>query len=170
MSFQRLSISLLLLFIILTLTSCFGRYYNSFPSSQVGTLYLDAANSQPAPGEDLSLKLSTTPITGFKAYSVTLSYNPALLRLNKVTEGDFFSSCGETFFYPAIDNQKGSVLIDCAILGRDVSVSGEGILAILSFTCLKDEPVEVIFKAADIRDAQTKSLTTIQRNILVNNR
>jgi hypothetical protein len=137
---------------------------------QTGTLYLDTDNLQPVPGEDLTIKLANTTITDFKAYSVTLSYNPALLQLDKVTEGDFFSSHGETFFYPDIDNQQGSVLIDCALLGRDLSVSGEGTLANLSFTCLKDQPVEVTFKAADIRDTQTKSLTTTQKNILVNSR
>jgi hypothetical protein len=171
MSYQKLSIFFLLFLLILTLTGCFGNFFNT-PSleDQTGTIYLDTDNLQPVPGEDLTLKLATTNINDFKAYSVTLSYDPALLQLESVTEGDFFSSEGQTFFYPAIDNQQGSVLIDCAILGRNVSVSGEGTLANLSFTCLKDQPGEIVFKVADIRDTQTKSLTTTQRNILVNSR
>jgi hypothetical protein len=170
MSYQKLSVYFLLFLFILTLTGCFGNFLTPASEDKTGTLYLDADKLNPTLGEDLSIELATTPITDFKAYSVTLNYDPALLQLESVTEGDFFSSSGQTFFYSDIDNKQGLVLIDCAILGRDVSVSGEGTLANLTFNCLKDEPAQITFRAADTRNTQTKSLTTTQRDILVNSR
>ena len=109
----------------------------------------------------------STAVDTLKASSVTLSYDPALIRLNAVTEGSFFSSEGETFFYRDIDNQEGSVLIDCAILGRDLSISGQGVLATLSFTCLKAGSAEITFKAADTRDTYNKAIVTTKRNAVV---
>ena len=169
MSYQKLSVFFLLFLFILTLTGCFGKFLTPALQDQTGTLYLDTDNLQPVPGQDLTLKLTTTAITDFKGYSVTLSYDPALLQLQEVTEEPFFSAEGETFFYRDIDHSKGSVLIDCALLGRNLAVSGEGPLATLRFTCLREGPAEITFKRVIASDL-SRDIPTTQRNLQIESR
>jgi len=168
---KKFLIPLFVLFLLLALTGCLGKFINTPPlADQTGTLYLDSDNLTPTPGEDFAVKLMNTSVTNLKAYSVTLSYNPKLIRLNEVTEGPFFSSKGETFFYRDINNQEGSVLIDCAILGRELSVSGEGVLATLSFTSRKAGSTGITFEATDTRDTYNKAIVTTQKGVLVKSR
>jgi len=51
---------------------------------------------------------------------------------------------------------KGTILIDNAILGPDLSVSGEGDLATLSFTSLKAGSTNPTFKLTKTRNAYKK--------------
>lgn len=171
MSFRKLIIPLFILFLILTLTGCFGKLLNTTPlADQTGALGLDPNQLTLTPGEDFTVSLITPSVQNLKGYSVTLGYDPKLIRLNEVTEGPFFSSEGETFFYRDIDNQQGSVLMDCAILGRDLSVSGQGVLATLSFTCLKAGQTEITFENVITRDTYNKDILTTQKGALVKSR
>jgi len=171
MSFKKLIIPLFILFLILTLTGCFGKFLNTPPlADQTGSLSLDPNQLTPTPGEDFTVSLITPSVQNLKGYSVTLGYDPKLIRLNEATEGPFFSSKGETFFYCDIDNQQGSVLMDCAILGRDLSVSGQGVLATLSFTCLKAGQAEITFENVITRDTYNEDILTTQKGALVKSR
>jgi len=175
MSYKRLTILLLILSFILIFAGCLGNLFPLTPSvappeEKVGVFYLEPANLTITSSKDFTVELMNTSVTNLKAYSVTLSYDPELIRLNEVTEGSFFSSKGETFFYRDIDNQEGSVLIDCAILGRDLSVSGEGTLANLSFTCLKAGETGITFEFTDTRDTYNKTMVTTKRDAVIKNK
>ena len=172
MSYKKLTISLLILSLILIFAGCLSNLFPVTPqvTPPAGTeavLYLEPANLTITPSKDFTVELMNTSVTNLKAYSVTLSYDPELIRLNEVTEGSFFSSEGETFFYRDIDNQEGSVLIDCAILGRDISVSGGGTLANLSFTCLKAGSTSIAFEFTDTRDTYNKAIVATKKNAVV---
>jgi len=169
MSYKKLIISLLILSLALIFTGCLGKLLPTTPSvtppaGKEGVLYLEPANLTLTPSQDFAVELKTASITDLKGYSVTLSYDPALLNLQEVTEGPFFSAKGKTFFYKKVDDTKGTVLIDCAILGPDLSVSGEGTLTILSFTCLKAGSTDLTFKLAKTRDTHNKEIITIKKN------
>jgi len=169
MSYKRLIISLLILSLVFAFTGCLGKLIPTTPpvtppAEKEGVLYLEPANLSLTPSQDFTVELRATSITNLKGYSVTLSYDPALLSLKEVTEGLFFSSKGKSFFYKRVDDTKGTVLIDCAILGPDLSVSGEGTLATLSFTCLKAGSTSVEFSLAKTRDAHNKEIVTTKRN------
>ena len=172
MSYKKLTIFLLILSLILIFAGCLGNLFPvtpqvTPPEEKAGVFYLEPANLTITPSKDFTVELKVTSITNLKAYSVTLSYDPTLLSLQEVTEGTFFSSEGETFFYRDIDNQEGSVLIDCAILGRDLSVSGEGTLANLSFTCLKAGETGITFEFTDTRDTYNKTMVTTKRDAVI---
>ena len=172
MSYKRIIIFLLILSLIFTFAGCLSNLFPITPSvtspeGTAGILYLEPANLTITPSKDFTVELMNTSVTNLKAYSVTLSYDPELIRLNEVTEGPFFSSQGETFFYRDIDNQEGSVLIDCAILGRDLSVSGGGTLATLSFTSLKAGETGITFEFTDTRDTYNKAIVATKRNAVV---
>ena len=172
MSYKRLIIFLLILSLIIILPGCLGKLIPTTPpvtspEGTAGVLYLEPANLTITPSKNFTVELKTASIVNLKGYSVTLSYDPALLSLQEVTEGAFFSSEGETFFYNDIDGKEGKVLIDCAILGRDLSVSGEGTLANLSFTCLKAGSTSITFELTDTRDTYNKAIITTKRNAMI---
>ena len=167
MSYKKLIISLLILSLILISTGCLGKLIPTTPevNSPVGTagiLYLEPANLALTPSQDFTVELKVTSITNLKGYSVTLSYDPALLSLQEVVEGPFLSEKGKTFFYTKED--ESTILIDCALLGYELSVSGEGTLATLSFTCLKAGSTSITFKLAKTRDTNNKGIITTKRN------
>jgi len=169
-SYKKLFISLLILSLALISTGCLGKLIPTTPSvtppaGTAGVLYLEPANLSLTPSQDFTVELKVTSITNLKGYSVTLSYDPALISLQEVTEGPFFSTKGKTFFYTKDD--KNTILIDNALLGTDLSISGEGTLATLSFTCLKAGSSNLTFKLAKTRDTNNKEIITTKRNSLV---
>jgi hypothetical protein len=137
------------------------------PAGTEGVLYLEPANLNIISSKDFTVELKTTSITNLKGYSVTLSYDPTLLSLQEVVEGPFLSSKGKTFFYKKVDDTKGTILIDCALLGKSLSISGEGILATLSFTSLKAGSTSLTFKLTKTRDTYNKEVITTKRNAMV---
>jgi hypothetical protein len=160
MSYKKLIISLLILSLALISTGCLGKLFPTTPSvtppaETAGALYLEPANLTLTPSEDFTVELKATSITNLKGYSVTLSYDPALLSLKEVTEGPFLSEKGKTFFYTKED--QNTILIDNALLGTDLSISGEGTLAILSFTCLKAGSTSIEEIITTKRNAKLKS-------------
>jgi len=170
MSYKKLIISLLILSLIIILPGCLGKLIPTAPSitqsaETAGVLYLEPANLSLTPSQDFTVELRATSITDLKGYSVTLSYDPALLSLQEVTEGPFFSSKGKTFFYNKEENS--TILIDCAILGPELSVSGEGTLATLSFSSLKSGSTSLTFKLTKTRDTCNKEIVITKRNSVV---
>jgi len=175
MSYKKLLISLLILSLVFAFTGCLGKLIPTTPSitqsaETAGVLYLEPANLSLAPSQDFTVELKAASITNLKGYSVTLSYDTTLISLQEVTEGPFFSSKGKTFFYKKIDDKKGTVLIDCALLGPELSVSGEGTLATLSFTCLKAGSTSIEFSLAKTRDTLNKEIITTKRNSKLKNK
>ena len=167
MSYKKLIISLLILSLILISTGCLAKLFPTTPSvtpsaGTAGVLYLEPANLTLTPSHDFTVELKATSITNLKGYSVTLSYDPTLISLQEVTEGPFLSEKGKTFFYTKEDN--ATILIDNALLGTDLSISGEGTLAILSFTCLKAGSTSIEFSLAKTRDTLNKEIVTTKRN------
>lgn len=171
MSYKRLIISLLILSLILISPGCGGLGQLLTPTlpngQEEGILYLEPANLTVIPGQNFTVELKVASITNLKGYSVTLSYDPTLLSLQEVVEGPFLSVKNKTFFYKRVDDNKGTVLIDCAILGPELSVSGEGTLATLSFTSLKVGSTSLTFKLTKTRDTSNKEIVTTKRNAVV---
>ena len=172
MSYKKLIIYLLILSLILIFAGCLSNLFPVTPqvTPPAGTeavLYLEPANLTITPSKDFTVELKTASIVNLKGYSVTLSYDPALISLQEVTEGPFFSAKGETFFYNDIDDKEGKVLIDCAILGRDLTVSGGGTLATLSFTCLKAGSTSITFELTDTRETYSKVIVTTKSNAMI---
>ena len=168
MSYKKIIITLLILSLIFILTGCLGKLIPTTPQitspagKAGGVLYLEPDNLTITPGKDFNVELKAASITNLKGYSVTLSYDPTLLSLQEVTEGPFLSTKGKTFFYTKED--ENTILIDNALLGPDLSISGEGTLATLSFTCLKAGSTSIEFSLAKTRDTLNKEIVTTKRN------
>lgn len=172
MFYQRLIIPLLILSLILTFSGCggLGGLTPTIPEAEGqenGVLYLEPANSTITPSENFTVELKAASIANLKGYSVTLFYDPALLSLQEAEEGPFLSAEGKTFFYKKADDAKGIILIDCAILGSEAGVSGEGTLATFSFTSLKAGSAGIEFSLVRIRNTYNKEIITNMRNSLI---
>ena len=170
MSYKRLIISVLILSLIIILPGCLGKLIPTTPSvtppaGTAGVIYLEPANLTLVPSQDFTVELKATSITNLKGYSVTLSYDPTLISVQQVTEGPFLSEKGKTFFYTKED--QNTILIDNALLGKSLSISGEGTLSTLSFTCLKAGSTSIEFSLTKTRDTLNKEIITTKRNTVV---
>jgi len=168
MSYKRLIISVLILSLILILPGCLAKLIPTTPSvtppaGTAGVLYLEPANLTLTPSQDFIVELKATSITNLKGYSVTLSYDPTLISLQEVTEGSFLSEKGKTFFYTK--EEQNTILIDNTLLGKTLSISGEGTLATLSFTSLKAGSTGIEFSLTKTRDTLNKEIITTKRSI-----
>lgn len=160
-----------LFFIALTLVGCpkLGPLVTpSLPDSASGILYLEPASYNPTPGKDFKMELKASSIENLKGYSVTLSYDPAVLKPGEIEEGPCLAEGNKTFFWKKIDPLKGTIQIDCAILGAELSAYGEGSLATLHFTALLTKgDTEVNFAQTQTRDTHNQSILTSQKSAQV---
>jgi autotransporter adhesin len=151
---------------LITLAGCSQLQQGVIPtvedSPTAGALSFNLADSTSEGKTQLVLKASS--VEDFKGYSVTFSYDPALLQVTEITEGDFLASHGETFFYQDINEQAGTIQIDCALLGKDLSVSGTGILANLSFTSQKSGSAGLIFSQMKVRNVENQEMVLTKEN------
>ena len=170
-SYLKLLTLSFLLFIILILAGCpkLGQLVTpSLPDSVSGILYLDPASYNPTPGKDFTMELKASSIEDLKGYSVLLSYDPAVLKPGEIEEGPCLSQGNKTFFWKKIDPAKGTIQIDCAVLGSELSADGEGSLATLHFTSLLSKGnTEVIFAQTQTRDTHNQPILTDQKSAQV---
>jgi hypothetical protein len=85
-------------------------------------------------GQTFTLNVSCTPGQSIKSYEFKVSFNPALLQANSVTEGNIFSGY-TTFFNPGTINNTAGTIVDVygLIIGTG-SVSNPGNCVYISFT------------------------------------
>lgn len=172
MSYKRIIIYLLILSLVLIFTGCLSKIIPTTPEvtspeGTAGILYLEPAICNSAPGKDFKMELKASSINNLKGYSVILSYDPAVLKPGEIVEGPCLSEGNETFFWKKIDLVKGTIQIDCAILGSELSAYGEGSLATLHFTALTKGHTEVIFSLTQTRDTRNHPILTNQKNAQV---
>jgi hypothetical protein len=100
-----------------------------------------------------SIMIKIENITGVRAYSILISYQPALIKCEGITKMPFLSSGTSSFFFSEIDSIKGELQMDEAILGVG-SQSGSGELVEIKFFGLKIGVDSLVFKNTDLRDEE----------------
>ena len=169
MSYRKIFIALIVFSLFIALFGCskLALTPSIFEDAEEGVLSLEPDNIVIGPGKDFEIDVKVASVTELKGYSVFLSYDPDLLSLQGVTEGPFLSSESDTFFHKSIDNDKGNVLVDCSILGTALGVSGEGILATLSFNSLDSGDTNPAFKLVKIRDTENQEIKAAKSNVAI---
>ncbi len=89
-------------------------------------------------------------ISGFRAYSISLSYDSQKLRCLGITRSTFFSNWN-TFFFTLIDSNSNILTVDEAILGLGYE-NGSGDLFKVQFQALVEGDVNINIVNADLRD------------------
>jgi hypothetical protein len=89
-------------------------------------------------------------ISGFRAYSISLSYDSQKLRCLSITRATFFSNWN-TFFFALIDSNSNILTADEAILGLGYE-NGSGDLFKVQFQAIAVGDVDINLVNADLRD------------------
>ena len=103
------------------------------------TFTLDPSQLNLAVGETKTFDLRVSGAQNLAAFETTIDYNPALLKVNGVTLGNFLGSTGRPIFPvgPTIDNNAGTVRFGAFSLGAEPpGPNGSGVLATVSVTGL----------------------------------
>jgi hypothetical protein len=88
-------------------------------------------------GGPYTVPLSVNNATGVSVITLTVTYNPAIIRVRTVQDGTFMRQGGVTeSFAPKIDAGAGRVDIAIARNGDQTGASGAGLLAALLFDAL----------------------------------
>jgi len=93
--FNRKTIILLIILsiiLILSTSGCLSKLFPNLPLPEItppeeeggGTIYLEPVELNIITDQVFNLELKVAYITNLKGYSVTINYNPALLKLNEV--------------------------------------------------------------------------------------
>lgn len=101
-----------------------------------------------------------TPPLG--CYALTLSYDPAVLRLLDASEGSLFSqSADPTFFSLEPDSSGNPEITDC-VLGFQTTVTPPGELVVLRFEALAEGSTSIGYQVATLRDVDRAVITGVE--------
>lgn len=124
---------------ILTVTLLFPGY-----ASAAGNAIVRVAVPADAvdPGEQFTISINVEPNNEIAGVQFKLSFNPGLITIDSIVEGNLLSQDGASTFFNAgtIDNQSGTITgVFSAIITPGQSVSSGGTLAIITMTAGTDE-------------------------------
>ncbi|MBI1925971.1 T9SS type A sorting domain-containing protein [Candidatus Poribacteria bacterium] len=89
--------------------------------------------TKPPPPPEVQLPIQIQDVHKFYGFQLDVGFNPAILEVVQVTEGDFLKSIGGTTFWkpPTIDNKVGTVKGMLSARKDPGEVNGNGTLAVL---------------------------------------
>jgi hypothetical protein len=97
------------------------------------TVYVYPSTKIVSVGQTFVVEIRISDVYDLYGWEFKLSWDPSLLDVTGVTEGEFLKRGGDTFFYSKTNNTAGYILVDCTLLGDISGVSGNGTLATAEF-------------------------------------
>ena len=91
-----------------------------------------------APDENFTVSIYVFPTEPIKGVEMKLSFNPSVLQVDAVTEGDLFDGVQSWFNEGIIDNINGTVINMYSFIMIQKNSSNSGIFANISFTAKND--------------------------------
>ena len=112
--------------------------FNPHPALSVPSVNIQPAVSTPTQGSSFDLYVNISEVTDLYAFQFDIGFDPTILFAANVAEGTFLPAGGSTLFFPGIiDNTAGSIsFIGDSLIGSIPGVSGDGTLAVLTFSAL----------------------------------
>jgi general secretion pathway protein D len=105
----------------------------------------------------------------FSVRPVRIKYDPALLRLNEVSQGEVLGRDGQrTTFTKDIRNDTGEASFDLSRLPGASGVNGNGTVATLSFTALAKGQATVTVTESALKNTQLQPITVQPASVQVN--
>lgn len=101
-------------------------------------------------GQTFAVDINIDNIPDLYDYQFSLSFNPAVLMADSITEGALFADTNDSFFIPgAIDNSTGNITLTAdTLLGPVPGVAGPGTIAAVDFTALATGTSSIDFSPA----------------------
>jgi hypothetical protein len=106
----------------------------SFQEATVAALRISPSSITEEAGQSFIIHVTISNVSDLYGWEFRLAWNSSLLEATSVLEGAFLKAGGETFFPgPIVNNTAGHMLVDCTLLGSIPGVSGNGVLAVITF-------------------------------------
>gem|GEM_PF-6650948 len=120
-----------------------------------------------SPGEEFEVKLVVkSGATLVKGMDMTIEFDPAVLEVVGVVEGNLFTSQETPVFFRSMD-EEGRVEVVAAVLGTGVTLDEPGELALLTFRCVDGGETELRFSGVDLRGSDNSRLECAAQGIRV---
>jgi general secretion pathway protein D len=114
-------------------------------------------------GQEFSVKVEVQKVQDLFGAPFYLLYDPKLLDVLKVTQGDFLKKDGKkTAFLFRADKPKGKIIVGLTRLGPVGGMEGEGTLVVVVFKALQAGHANLTFDRVEFKDSH---LTTIPLRI-----
>lgn len=99
------------------------------------TISLQPSSHEIELGQPFSVNVVAEDLSDLYAFQFDVTYDPAILMLNLIEEGEFLATAGPTFFDPgSLDPAAGLLSFTLgSLLGAGPGANGSGVLATLSF-------------------------------------
>ena len=120
-------------------------------------------------GDTFTLRLNAANVTDLAGWQTDMTFDPALLKANVVTEGNFLKQGGgRTFFQKGtINNQRGKITgIKTARTSQD-GVNGEGTLLSVRFTAIARGEGRVVFRNFRAGSSTGKTILSTPSDIFI---
>jgi hypothetical protein len=108
-----------------------------FPCSALdcSTVQVSISPSMVAAGQGRSFTVNVTilGVSRLFGWELKLNWTTSYLDAVNVTEGPFLKTNGDTLFTNRIDNSVGHLIADCTLLGEVSGITGDGVLASVTF-------------------------------------
>ena len=111
-------------------------YFQSLPPPEIHVKPSGVVDPSLQPGNAFSINVTVIQAVGVYAWSLNMSWDPAVLNVTNVEEGSFLNqSAYGTTFNKHILQEEGFLYANCSLFGEspDVSASGNGTLVTVSF-------------------------------------
>ncbi len=102
------------------------------------SIFISPSSENVTNGQSFAVDVNIDDIPDVFDYQFSLTFNPAVLAAQSVTEGALFANTGDSFFSPGtIDNSAGAVTLTFdTLLTSVVGVAGPGTLAVVDFKAI----------------------------------
>ena len=117
-------------------------------------------------GSNFQVDVTISPLVPIAGAQFNLSFNPNLVNVNSISEGNLFKQNGAQTYFMAgnIDNVAGTIKnVACSIIGNN-SVSSQGILATIYFTAKSVGDCPLILSNVIVANQQAQSVNTTINN------
>ena len=138
----RRTVSVIIKIVVLMGMSMLTAILSTAQASPATALSLDPSNvidPTLAPGDIFSVDVLVSDVEYLYAWQVNMSFDPAVLKITNIVEGDFLKSQPEgTYLVNRTENEKGWAFFGCTTIGPYIGVSGSGALAAVEFQALTE--------------------------------
>ena len=117
-------------------------------------------------GSNFQVDIIISPLVPIAGAQFNLSFNPNLVSVNSITEGNLFKQNGAQTYFMAgnIDNVAGTVKnVACSIIGNN-SVNTQGVLATINFTAKSIGDCQLTLSNVIVANQQAQSVNTQVNN------
>jgi hypothetical protein len=147
MRFGHVSHFLRAVFVCLILTFALGGPSLPVSAAATTTVSVSTPTQIVSPGSQFTIRVDIQPNSSIAGAQFCLSFNPSLVSINSVIEGNLFKQAGaSTYFSPGKINNATGTLTDVAgvIITPGQTISSMGTLALITMTARSDRGTSAI--------------------------